>query len=236
MLKSFLRLRAWLPTILFLAFVVWIVGWSSSFERCIDEQHYQERYKPHEENVSPFRIWMARHSDCTGHFIHENADAIIAVFTIFLVLSTILLWFATRDSVRSAEETSRQVNRAYLACGGDFDKTTRFFNLEVENNGQTPAFMLDYDVQTAMPGQVGMQRAIQVNRDHQHWKDTIPPRSRKTIGTRVTVPKNVAFVFGCVWYRDVWDKPHSTRFILSVRNDRTWPDATGVHKDYTETT
>lgn len=127
-------------------------------------------------------------------FIHKHGEAVIAVATVFLVFSTVLLWLATDNAVRSAEQTSRQVNRAYLACGGPFDPGTRIFYLDVENNGQTPAYMLDYDVRTAMPGQVGLQSAMQVNRNHQHWEDTIPLRCRKTIETRVTVQKGVAFV------------------------------------------
>src|SRR5262249_18115990 len=180
---------------------------------------------------------------CEGEFLHGNSEAIIAIFTVVLALSTILLWMATSDVVNSAERTSREqldhgreVNRAYLACGGDFDKATRVFNLDVENNGKTPAFMLDFDVQTAMPGQVGTQRALSVNRNHQHWEDTIPPWGRKSIQTRVSVPQGVAFVYGCVWYMDIWGDQHHSRFVLSVRQNRTWPDVAGVHTEWTERT
>jgi len=54
----------------------------------------------------------ARYTEAGGHITlsldHENGEAIIAIFTVLLAISTILLWVATTDVVRSAEETTRQ--------------------------------------------------------------------------------------------------------------------------------
>jgi hypothetical protein len=220
---------------------------SPTYEECA-ANYQQQTADPEKSNPSPTPNRSLTEKakvffHCEGEFLHSNSEAIIAIFTIVLAFSTIFLWIATSDVVSSAEKTSREqlahgreINRAYLAGGGDFDKTTRIFKLDVENNGKTPAFMLAYDVQTALPGQIGMQRALPVNPDHQHWEDTISPWGRKSIETRIIVANNVASIFGCVWYRDVWGDPHHSRFILSVRQNRTWPDVTGVHDDYTECT
>src|SRR5262249_46371313 len=142
---------------------------SPTYEECA-AAYKQETTDPEKRNPPPkpkqtFTDEAKVFLHCEGEFLHGNSEAIIAIFTVVLALSTILLWMATSDVVNSAERTSREqldhgreVNRAYLACGGDFDKATRVFNLDVENNGKTPAFMLDFDVQTAMPGQVGTQK------------------------------------------------------------------------------
>jgi hypothetical protein len=214
---------------------------SPSYKKCAEEQEKSEPARKSDESGPEFlgrlATWKAfTVVNCEGDFFHNNEGIFTAISTIFIAMFTLTLWRSTERLWGSAEETSRRVNRAYLACGGPYDPASGIFYLDVENNGQTPAFMLDYDVKTAMPGQVGMQSALRVDRTHQHWEDTIPPRSRKQIETRVKVGTNVAFVFGCVWYRDVWGDPHRTRFILSVNNNRTWPNVAGVNVEYTEAT
>jgi hypothetical protein len=84
--------------------------------------------------------------------------ASLTVVTILLVIFTARPWSATHTLVGSAERASREqlahgrdVNRAYLGAGGDFpDKTARFFNVDFENNGKTPAFILSFDVHPAI--------------------------------------------------------------------------------------
>jgi hypothetical protein len=174
--------------------------------------------------------------ECVVVSLDENNGLITALATAFLAYITYRL-------VVGGEKTTRKVNRAYVACGGDFhNRTTRIFDLDVRNDGQTPAFMTAYDDQIASLGQVTLDKVRAVNRDHAHWEDTIPPRGGKTIKTSVMVPHNAAFVFGCVWYRDVWGEAHCSRFILNVRYDpdtaveRTFPDVAGVHRDYDKRT
>jgi hypothetical protein len=205
-----------------------------SFEKC--SSNYQTT-KGGEQAEEGLRREVKLFIRCEAVSADENNGVITA-------LATALLAYITYRLVVGGEKTTRQVNRAYVACGGDFNKTTRVFQLGAQNNGQTPAFMTAFDVQTALAGQIGSQSALPVNRNHARWEDTIPPRDPrgKTIETRVLVPQNVAFIFGCVWYRDVWGDPHHSRFILSVRHDpttgvdRTFPDVAGMHRDYDERT
>lgn len=71
-----------------------------------------------------------------------EGDRLVAILTAFLVFSTLLLWWATRNLVRSAERTAELQLRAYLQVtkalvgwsGGPVVK------VEVRNSGQTPAY------------------------------------------------------------------------------------------------
>jgi hypothetical protein len=113
--------------------------------------------------------------------------------------------------------------------------------MDFENNGKTPAFVLSYDVRPAMPGQIGTQSVLPVVENRFPWSDTIPPWGRKSTMTTVHIPRGAAFIYGCVWYQDVWRaETHRSRFILSVDplQDRTFSNvnAATVHPEYFERT
>ncbi len=224
---------------------------ASSTEACY-EKHHTKTYDPDQNRTEPTKtFWDGAHvwAICKGHFIDENSEVLLMVFTVVLAGATIGLWIATHRAVTGADATARDqlahgrdVNRAYLGAGGDFpDKTARFFNMDFENNGKTPAFILSFDVHPAMPGQVSTQSALTVTEGQHPWSDTIPPWGRKSRMTTVHIPRGAAFVYGCVWYQDVWrTETRRSRFILSVDplQDRTLSNvnAATVHPEYFERT
>jgi hypothetical protein len=83
-----------------------------------------------------------RYLDCLYAVIHEKRDDLLAIFTIVLAFSTILLWVATRDLANDAVESSRLELRAYVGANHpkfgkpDADDIT----IVIENFGQTPAY------------------------------------------------------------------------------------------------
>ena len=75
-------------------------------------------------------------------------DTLVAAFTALLFFATVALWLATRRLVTGAEKTSEQQLRAYISLIGAHVQVVRtdsgrlFLtgNLELKNNGQTPAY------------------------------------------------------------------------------------------------
>jgi hypothetical protein len=67
--------------------------------------------------------------DCLGPFAHENHGAIVALFTIVLAVSTILLWLSTRDAAVAAKTAAEHipiVERGYIIGGGPWPTADRF--------------------------------------------------------------------------------------------------------------
>jgi hypothetical protein len=97
--KKVCCLRAWILSFVVLAVIWSIVNTSQPFQECINETYYNPATENFEESIPSFSFAFGVYRDCLGAFTHDNAEAIIAAFTIILALSTIFLWVATRDLV-----------------------------------------------------------------------------------------------------------------------------------------
>ena len=136
-----MRKSAWVFSVLLLAGVFWVVASSSTFQSCIqkeegnaDNQHFQ--------SSSTEIVEVYRH--CIGGFVHDNAEGIIAIFTIILALSTIFLWRASRDLVNIGIDTAERQLRAYIstmvAIIPDIIPDVEFsIGIIIRNDGLTPA-------------------------------------------------------------------------------------------------
>jgi hypothetical protein len=96
-------LRPSIIALIFLALCALMLWDSSSFSTCM--QHHQDNtandalhYKG-----SMFGGAFWRYLDCLYAVIHEKRDDLLAIFTIVLAFSTILLWVATRDLANDAD-------------------------------------------------------------------------------------------------------------------------------------
>src|SRR5665647_2600220 len=109
------------------------------------------------------QICKENNEDCTTHNMalvvlwqtaeafEEHGEAVIALFTVILGISTWLLWQSTRDLVNGAEDTARRQLRAYVFVEpGDFDglnpQTAAVGYFNVRNSGLTPAINVGYTV------------------------------------------------------------------------------------------
>jgi hypothetical protein len=122
-----------------------IVGTSETFQSCIGEHYHHESSETLKEGLAQFLIMFKVGSGCSGEFVHKNAEAIIALFTVILGIATWLLWRATRALVIGAEDTSKRQLRAYVIIQGTrFEiKNNRFIShFIIKNTGQTPAHNL----------------------------------------------------------------------------------------------
>jgi hypothetical protein len=98
-------------------------------------------------NVFPaFTGFFGIYRDCLGDFTHDNAEAIIAAFTVILAFSTIFLWVATRDLVSGADITAQRQLRAYVFVSGAIVTNIAEGDgipeaqVVIKNFGQTPAY------------------------------------------------------------------------------------------------
>jgi hypothetical protein len=121
-----------------------IVGTSQTFQSCIGEHYHHESSEPLQKGFAQLLVMSKVGSGCFGEFVHKNAEAIIALFTIILGIATWLLWCATKKLVEGADKTAERQLRAYVTItnaeasfdgAGDLTATIR-----ITNCGQTPAY------------------------------------------------------------------------------------------------
>src|SRR4051812_25638922 len=92
---AFNRRRVWLLTVVTLVVSI-VVLLSGSFQECVAHIPNSAAYQQNPKGLPYFLYVLFSFFGCTGPFIHENSEAIIAVFTIVLAFSTIALWDETK--------------------------------------------------------------------------------------------------------------------------------------------
>jgi hypothetical protein len=162
-------------------------------------------------------------------FLSLNAEGWTALFTAVLTVSTIALWWVTYAIARDADQSSKgllSMERPYVTGGGDFENEwgTEFFRLDVENHGKTAAFMTGYDLQFAKLTDIVNDPTVKPVCERIRHIDGISPQgARKMIRTQRKRPPGDDIVFGAIYYRDIFNKPHHSRFILRIASSRDIP-------------
>jgi hypothetical protein len=234
--------------------VVGLLGasfFAPSYSECYESYQTQAREpdkyetQPHPSRTWPQIgwVWLV----CEGEFLDKNGVVFTALFTIVLAASTILLWVATYGIASEANESSKtliSMERPYVTGGGDFENEwgKELFRLDVENHGKTAAFMTGYDLQFAKLADLQTEhpkvRPVCKNK-FRHIDGISPQGARKEIRTQRRKPCADDVVFGAIYYRDIFDMPHHSRFILRIAPCRDVPgegltrlDVEGVSRDY----
>lgn len=117
-------------------------------------------------------------------------------------------------------------DRAYLTAGGDFKLTdgVELFRLDVENHGNTAAFIRGYCVLFAKLEDLRREAtARDVGPFVRHVDGLSPLGARKNIFTQLEKPADADAVYGAVDYRDVWGGEHRSRFLLRIAGSRDIP-------------
>jgi hypothetical protein len=102
----------WLFPIFVVLIAIWIVGSAKSFQQCIREIKREEPQQAPKEGLPHFLIVLGRYKPCSGVFLSENHDAVIAAGTLGLMIFTGSLWWATRRLQQFAEIQSRDMRRS----------------------------------------------------------------------------------------------------------------------------
>lgn len=139
--------------------VVCAVSWflvqtSATFGDCVERAQYKSSQTPPFQKPSSVPVTLLMREQCLGTFVDENANGIIALFTIILAGSTIGLWFSTSKLWNSAERqliaTQRpwvKVNTIALASDLVFEngEATLTLSVAVGNYGNSPGLRVRID-------------------------------------------------------------------------------------------
>ena len=221
-----LRLRAWVFFGVLLLLGLWVVGSAPSFQSCINESAPQGTDSGPQKHGTSFVVALSPRG-CLGRFFTENRDDIIAAFAVILALSTIFLWFATRDLVAGAAAASKMRLRAYLGPSEMFITSVAVgerpvVQSTIRNFGQTPAYKVTYWAECKVLDQSG-DRFNRV--PPEAGELTINPgREGITIRSRVAEPLTeeqmakirlgtaAIYFYGAIAYRDAFGRSRKTQF------------------------
>jgi hypothetical protein len=164
-----------------------------------------------------------------------NAEKTIAIFTVILGFATGFLWWATRNLVNEAKETSKRELRAYISITPrgvvTSDREERFnqITLEVKNHGQTPAHNINYvfgidflpnpmgeDLHYSAPSQpINDEASLFPNDSMKVW---INFNRLLTVEEfqQLETDKLRLHVWGKTFYSTVFNPGHHTNFVASV--------------------
>ena len=165
---------------------------------------------------------MARTTrDCLARFFTENRDDIIAGLALILALSTIFLWFATRDLVAGTADFSKMQLRAYLGPSETFITGVvagekPMVECVVRNFGQTPAYRVSYWAETKVldsmsdrfePTQAeGGERIINPGRDGFTIKARLPEPLTEEEMSKIKLGTAAIYFYGAIIYRDAFSR------------------------------
>jgi hypothetical protein len=120
---------------------------SESFQSCVEQPQYPSPYKPLNESAPQLRVTWSRLQPCVGVFLKENGEAITAIFTIILGISTIGLWLQTKRIAEDTRALFFSERRPWINAALEADSELRFSIDEADvtlrfvatNSGESPA-------------------------------------------------------------------------------------------------
>lgn len=139
-----MSVKALILTVVFVVLAVWLVGISGTFQSCVYATQHQKTEQVVESFPNVART-LGAWSNCSGEFIHQNGETIVAVFTVILGIGTILLWSATKLLVEKSDEASQRQLRAYISVNpiriysAAIEERFNRVDFSLKNHGQTPA-------------------------------------------------------------------------------------------------
>jgi hypothetical protein len=106
--------KSW--AIAFLAIIIfcWVGFASEAFQQCIIKSYYESSDHEPEKGIAQILSTLRWTETCAGEFFREDGEAITAFFTLVLGISTVALWWSTRDLVQGANKTAERELRAYV--------------------------------------------------------------------------------------------------------------------------
>jgi hypothetical protein len=180
--------------------------------------------------------FLDRQVTCSLKLIDTHNGFFSAIAALVVACFTITLWLTNSSQLRHA----REVDRAYLTGGGDSYTDAAgniLWRLDVENIGRSAAFLSHYEVQFATIAEAGSERDVQkrYRLDDRLAPAGDSPSTAKKFKTTIPFQAGKGFVYGAVWYTDIWRKPHRFRFILGIMtNGHSDTDIEGTHPSYRE--
>jgi hypothetical protein len=224
-----LRLRAWLFFSVLLLIGVLVVGTAPSFQACLKQGALQAApaaaAAPQAHGTTVLVAQSMR--ECLGRFYTENRDDIIAGIALILLLSTIFLWFSSRDLVASTHDFAKMQLRAYLGPSETFITGVAVgekpvVECTIRNFGQTPAHRMSYWADCRLldsmshsfdrgPPQGG-ERTVNPGRDGFTIKSRLPEPLTEEEMSKIKLGTSAIYFFGAITYRDAFSRNRKTQF------------------------
>jgi hypothetical protein len=224
-----LRLRAWVFFSVLLLIGILLVGTAPSFRACLEEGTTQAATTaPAEPQTHGTNVLVPQSlRACLARFYGENRDDIIAGLVLILALSTIFLWFATRDLVAGTHDFAKMQLRAYLGPSETFITGVAagekpLVECTVRNFGQTPAHRVRYWSDCKLLD--SMNASFERTPPDGGERTINPGRDGFTIKTRLTEPLTeeemsklklgtaAIYFYGAIDYRDAFWRSRKTQF------------------------
>lgn len=221
-----LRLRAWVFFALLLLIGIGIVGTSPSFHDCINEKPPQDTSSEPQTHGTTFFVAMSPRG-CLGQYFREHRDDIIAAFALILAVSTIFLWFATRDLVAGTEAATKMHLRAYLGPSETFITGVAagerpVIETTIRNFGQTPAHRVSYWAAAKVMDTTlerfergspdAGERTVNPGRDGLTIKSRIAEPITEEEMARIRLGTAAIYFYGAMTYRDAYGRSRKTQF------------------------
>jgi hypothetical protein len=223
-----LRLRAWVFFGVLLLIGILAVGSSPSFQSCINESAPEATDSGPQKHGTSFVVALSPRG-CLGRFFTENRDDIIAAFAVILALSTIFLWFATRDLVAGTQDFSKMQFRAYLGPSETFITGVAagerpVIESSIRNFGQTPAYRVRYWTDAKVmdttverferiPYEAG-EKTINPGRDGFTIKSRVAEPLTEEDMSKIRLGTASVYFYGLITYRDAFGRSRKTQFRL----------------------
>jgi hypothetical protein len=221
-----LRLRAWVFFLFLLSIGALLVATTPSFQACLSQTGPQATLSQPQKHGTT--VTVARTTrDCLARFFTENRDDIIAGLALILALSTIFLWFATRDLVAGTADFSKMQLRAYLGPSETFITGVAagekpLVECTVRNFGQTPAYRVSYWAETKVldsmsdsfePTQAeGGERTVNPGRDGFTVKSRMTEPLTEEEMSKIKLGTAAIYFYGAINYRDAFSRRRKTQF------------------------
>jgi len=226
-MAGMLRLRAWVFLAIVLLIGALLVSTAPSFQACLKEgspQATTTTSEPQNHGTSYFVAMGPR--GCLGRFFTENRQDIVAAIALVLALSTIFLWFATRDLVAGTADFSKTQLRAYLGPSETFITGVEaggrpLVECAVRNFGQTPAHRVSYWAETKV---LDSTDRFESGKSEDGERTVNPGRDGFTIKARHSEPlteeemskiklgTSAIYFYGAITYRDAFQRSRKTQF------------------------
>jgi hypothetical protein len=135
---------SWMVSILALILAVLAIGSSPSFQSCLDQKQIKTGQQPFQNDIARIEATADNYRSCAGEFVEQHGEAVIAIFTVVLAISTILLWGVTRRSTKIAERALTVLERPYVVIDARTNRQEPTVDSTVEvrvvNHGRSTAF------------------------------------------------------------------------------------------------
>jgi hypothetical protein len=151
-------------------------------------------------------------------FLFGDPHRTTATFTVVLGFSTVFLWLSTRKLwriTRIAAEHIPHVERAYVSGGTPWtDDSLTELRLTINNYGKTPAFVGTVIIGMIEAGTPVPEKPVYAGKGEFAGAVVKPDVTLRFFSiTRPCVPDG-RVVYGRIYYRDIFNKCHSSGFAL----------------------